>query len=91
MTASTTFGLYADVARRDPAKARRYQRSIPAVLARPNVHQLERDRLTDALAGIASVLDPSTTCKRCGIVLSDPESIARGYGPDCAERMAVSA
>lgn len=88
--ATDTFSLYAKLAQERPVKARRYQRSITDTLARPNIHPIERERLTQALAGIASVLDPTTACGRCGAVLTDPESIARGFGPDCAERMAVA-
>lgn len=25
-------------------------------------------------------------CRRCGTILTDPESIARGIGPDCATK-----
>jgi hypothetical protein len=25
-------------------------------------------------------------CRRCGVRLTDPESIARGIGPDCAKK-----
>ena len=29
----------------------------------------------------------ATTCRRCGRELTDPRSIARGYGPECAHHM----
>ena len=91
MAAPSTFTLYARLAVERPAKARRYAISIQDTLARPNIHSIERERLTEALAGIGSVLAPGTTCSSCGRELTDPESIERGVGPDCAERMAVSA
>lgn len=91
MAARSTFDLYQRLAQERPVKARCYQRSIADTLARPNIHPIERARLTEALAGIGSVLAPGTTCAQCGRELTDPESIARGIGPDCAERVAVSA
>lgn len=39
----------------------------------------EVDGLTDALAG-------SGRCGDCGKALTDPESIERGIGPDCAAK-----
>jgi hypothetical protein len=35
----------------------------------------------------AGALKP-TRCQRCGCSLSDPESIAAGFGPECMEKMA---
>ena len=32
-----------------------------------------------------------TTCGRCGRELSDPRSVARGYGPECAKYMEEAA
>jgi hypothetical protein len=29
-------------------------------------------------------------CRRCGQVLHDPDSIERGYGPDCARSLGLS-
>ncbi len=86
----TTRALYAKLAVERPAKARRYRASILDTLARTNIHDLERERLTEALAGIADVLGSEVTCRRCGAVLVDPDSQALGLGPDCAERMAVA-
>ena len=34
----------------------------------------------------AKTLKP-TQCQRCGCGLSDPESIAAGFGPECMEKM----
>lgn len=33
----------------------------------------------------AVVLSKPTRCKRCNRILTDPESIKRGYGPECIE------
>lgn len=86
MTAPSTYDLYRKLAAEQPIKAARYQRSIRDTLTHPNIHELERARLGEALRGIADGLPP--LCGRCGAVLSDPDSIARGLGPDCAELVA---
>lgn len=83
-----TRALYAKLATERPAKAKRYRASITDTLARPNIHPLERERLEQAIAGIADVLGEARVCGRCGRDLFDPTSVARGYGPECAERMA---
>ena len=88
MIADSTRTLYARLATERPVKARRYRASITATLARDNIHDLERERLTEALAGIADVLGTEVTCRRCGATLTDPDSRARGFGPECAQRMA---
>lgn len=90
MTSDDTAALYAAFARRNPTKAAKYRRSIAETLTRPNIHDLERERLTQALAGLASVLGESTTCRRCHRALSDPTSVARHEGPTC-HALAVSA
>lgn len=88
MTTPTTAEQYAAFARRNPAKARRYQRSIAESLERETIHPLERERLTDALAGLASVLgEPPATCRRCGEAISSTRARACGYGSHC-ERVA---
>lgn len=83
--------LYAKLATDRPAKARRYRASITDTLGRENIHPLERERLEQALLGIADVLGQEVLCRRCGAALENDESRARGFGPECAERMAVSA
>ncbi len=82
--------LYAKLATERPAKARRYRASITDTLARENIHPIERERLEQALLGIADVLGSEVTCRRCGAVLENDGSRARGLGPECAERMAVA-
>jgi hypothetical protein len=73
-----------------PVKARRYAKSIQDTLKR-GVGELETARLRDALRGIEDGLRMhGTVCSTCGRELSDPESIARGVGPDCAERLAAA-
>jgi hypothetical protein len=89
MTAPTTRELYAQLATERPAKAKRYQASILDTLARPNIHEIERARLTEALAGIGDVLGDVVSCSRCGRTLEAGESKAKGIGPEC-ERMAVA-
>lgn len=88
MTAPSTFDLYRQLAVERPAKAKRYRVSILDTLARPNIHEIERDRLNEALRGIGDVLGDVVSCARCGRTLTDPDSKARGIGPECAERMA---
>ena len=88
MTAETTRTLYARLATERPVKARRYRASILDTLARDNIHPIERERLTEALAGIADVLGSEVTCQRCGATLTDPHSQALGYGPVCQDHMA---
>lgn len=89
MTAPSTFELYKALAEERPAKARRYRLSIQDSLE-GTVGDLERARLEEALAGIAAGFAKHPVCDRCGRHLTDPESIARGIGPECA-RVAVSA
>lgn len=87
---TSTFELYKQLAVERPAKARRYRASITDTLARENIHEIERARLTEALAGIAAGFQDSPVCVRCGRGLTDPTSVALGYGPECAERMAAA-
>jgi hypothetical protein len=91
VTAPTTRALYAKLATERPVKAKRYRASMIDTLARPNIHEIERARLTEALRGIADVLGDVVSCVRCGRTLTDPESIERGIGPECEQRLAVSA
>ncbi len=90
MTAPTTRTLYAKLATDRPVKARRYRASILDTLAREGIGDLERARLTEALAGIGDVLGGEVTCRRCGAVLEAPESIERRLGSHCAERLALA-
>lgn len=32
-------------------------------------------------------IDPAIFCNRCGRLLTDPESIRLGYGPECAQKI----
>lgn len=43
------------------------------------------DRLKDRHSW--PVLGPSSTCVECGKALSDPISVKRGYGFDCASKV----
>lgn len=83
----STFTNHQRFAERNPAKARKYALSIAASLAGDRIHEIERARLEQAAAGIASVLDPATTCRRCGRVIEAKDSVAIGLGSHCA-RMA---
>lgn len=90
MTAPDTFTSYKKLAETRPARARRYQRSITETLERTTIHEIERARLTDALAGIAAGLAEHPTCERCGRAIGSDEAKAIGLGSHCA-RIGVSA
>ncbi len=79
----TTRALYAKLATERPAKARRYRASILDTLGRDSIHELERERLHEALAGIADVLGSEVTCARCGRTVESDESKAAGLGSHC--------
>lgn len=72
-------------------------RLTPADAAR-HVRYIEREeaagRLTDNLRGIRehrlAFLRRSKCCLMCGHPLTDPVSVERGFGPDCAQRLAVA-
>lgn len=83
MAAPTTFELYAALATERPAKARRYRLSILDTLERTTIHPIERERLTEALAGIASVLGEVHTCRRCGRTVESDEAKTSGLGSHC--------
>lgn len=84
MNGPTTFEMYRKLAEDRPVKARRYQRSITETLERTNIHPIERERLTDALAGIAAGLAEHPTYKRCGRAIESDEAKAIGLGSHCA-------
>lgn len=81
--APTTFEMYAAFARNDPAKGRKSQARITRTLTFPNIHELERERLTDALAGIAAGLAQTSTCSECGRAA---EHLIDGKGSTCARK-----
>jgi hypothetical protein len=82
---ASTFDLYRQLAQDRPAKALRYRASIQDTLARENIHPIERERLTDALAGIAAGFADSPICTRCGRAIESDESVAAGLGSHCRQ------
>ena len=81
----TTGGEIPHVTERAGADGKTYQTA--------GISQSNRDRPKPANAPSVSV--PLTRvlgkCRLCGAGLTDPESVARGYGPECADRMARAA
>jgi hypothetical protein len=61
---------------------------IEAELARPDLSDDRRSHLEGMAAWYGRVL--AGACKRCGRVLTDEESLARGYGSECARAVAVA-
>ncbi len=68
---------------KNPAKARRYAKSIQLDLRRGDIAASERARLDDALRGIADGLHATNICARCGRHLEAESSIAAGLGSHC--------
>lgn len=54
----------------------------------PNVPEHLRDRYRTMAAFLRHAFANAQRCYRCGRQLSDPTSIERGYGPECAAKVA---
>ncbi len=80
---ATTAELYAAFTAKNPAKGRKYKARIEADLAGTAIHPIERERLTEALAGIAAGLAESSTCSDCGRAA---EHLIDGKGSTCARK-----
>lgn len=87
---ASTFDLYRQLAVERPAKAMRYRRSITETLERTTIHDLERARLTEALAGIAAGFADSPVCTRCGRPIESAEALATGLGSECRTKAMAS-
>lgn len=87
-TASETFTTYERYAVRATAKAAKARRRMLITLSRV-IPDVERQRITEAVAGVESGLRSIGKCRECSRTLTDPESVASGIGPDCAARIAA--
>lgn len=60
----------------------------PSKLARQAAYWRAHGRL-DVAERIEAELVAAGRCRRCGRLLTDPESVSRGIGPDCESKGAT--
>lgn len=48
-----------------------------------------RDLILEELGALEAALGADVRCSRCGRLLTDPDSVTRGIGPDCAAKLAA--